>query len=79
MLPLSAIRDGWDKIEEIETQLLREMTVEESLHWVDALAREFEPALQETDAMFRPEREAAMIELQRRCSLFAEWYRTNRA
>jgi len=75
MRDLSTVRDGWDAVEAEETRLLREMTLEEGLAAQIALQIEFEPQLRETDALFRPDREAALIELQRRLFLFADWYR----
>ncbi len=77
MRDLSTLRDGWEEVEAFETQLLREMTLEQSLAAQVALQIEFEPQLQETDALFRPDREAALIELQKRLFRFADWYRQN--
>jgi len=47
MPDLSTVRDGWEAVEALETQLLREMTLEESLAAQIALQIEFEPQLQE--------------------------------
>ncbi|MBI4770679.1 MAG: hypothetical protein HY784_09815 [Chloroflexi bacterium] len=75
MRDLSTVRDGWEAVEAVETRLLREMTLREGLRDQIALQAEFEPQLQETEALFRPDREAMLIELQQRLFRFSHWYR----
>jgi hypothetical protein len=70
---LRRIQDvNWDEIEALEMRLLREMTEEQSLRDYLALQSEFEPLLKETEALYRPEREAALIRLQERLLKFQE-------
>jgi len=66
---LSRMRDGWDAVEAYETQLLRQMTIEESLRHLLALHRAFEPQLQQTEKLFRAERLAYLEELQSRLAM----------
>lgn len=63
---LRQLRQGWDEIEVEETRLLRQLTVPESIAQFLALQTEFEPWLQETEAIFRPQRLEAMAQLQER-------------
>lgn len=73
MQDLKAVRQGWEEAEAIELRLLRSMTAQESfLHWL-LLQRLFEPQLQETGALFGPNRQSALAELQTRLRRLAEW------
>ena len=67
------MREGWDDLEEDEIHLLRQMTIHESVQQWLALQRAFEPQLQETEALFGPERRAALAQLQSRLRRLAEW------
>lgn len=73
MYPLSSHRQGWDEIQEIETNLLRQMSVQESLQYLLKLQVTFEKQLQETDHLFAAERRAALAELQSRLLRLAKW------
>ena len=73
MRDLSTVRDGWAAVEAEEVRLLRQLTVQESVSQLAALYEEFEPWLQQTEALFRLEREAYLIELQRRLHRLEEW------
>ncbi len=73
MRELSSLREGWDMFQEEETRLLRAMTVQESMRQWLMLQEAFEPQLQETAALFAPERWAALAELQVRLRRLAEW------
>ncbi len=73
MRTLSSLREGWDAFEEEETRLLRAMTVQESMRQWLMLQEAFEPQLQQTAALFAPERWAALAELQARLRRLAEW------
>ena len=73
MRGLSALREGWEIIEIDETRLLRRMTTQESFrHWL-MMQRSFEAQLQQTAAIFGPERRAALAQLQARLRRLAEW------
>lgn len=67
---LRRIREvNWDEIEALETKLLREMTVEEGLRQFLRIQATLEPQYQATEPLFRPEREAHLIELQNRLAM----------
>ena len=70
---LDALREGWEEIEAEETHLLRQMTVQEGISQLLALHRIFEPQFQQTESLFRAEREAHLMELQRRLRKLSEW------
>jgi hypothetical protein len=73
MHELRALREGWDTLEADETRLLQQLTMHESVRQWLALQREFEPQLQETEALFGPERRSALAQLQSRLRRLAEW------
>ena len=60
MRDLSVLRDDWATIEVEETRLLRALTVQESACQSLILQHTFEPQLQQTTALFGPERQAAL-------------------
>jgi hypothetical protein len=72
MQDLSTLRTHWAEIEAEETRLLREMTVAESLGQFATLYDAYATRLSQ-DAAYQAEREAALIELQRRLQRLAEW------
>lgn len=63
----------WDAVEAEETRLLRKMTIAESVAQLASLYRAFGPLLEQTEPLFRAEREAYLIELQRRLRRLEEW------
>jgi hypothetical protein len=73
MKTIGDLRQGWEEIEQIETRLLQNLTVQESLQQWLSLQETFEAQLQETAALFAGERRAALIELQARLQRLAEW------
>ena len=73
MRNLSALRKDWSTIEAEETRLLRTLTVQESVRQWLMLQRTFEFQLQSTAALFAPERQAALAQLQLRLRRIAEW------
>ena len=73
MRDLSALREGWEAIEAEETRLLCALTVQESVRQWLSLQRTFEPQLQQTAALFEPERQAALAQFQARLRRLAEW------
>ena len=73
MRALRTLREGWKTLEADETRLLRCLTVQESIRQWLALQRAFEPQLQQTAALFAPERQAALAELQLWLRRLAEW------
>jgi len=73
MQDLKSLRRGWESFEREETQLLREMTAQESLRQWAMLQSAFELQLRATQALFADERRQALAELQARLRRFAEW------
>lgn len=73
MRELGALRQDRDAFEADETRLLQNMTIHESARQWMALQQAFEPQLQQTAALFAPERQAALAELQLRLRRLAEW------
>lgn len=63
---LKNIPTNWDAIHNEETRFLRALSPQEGVWQFFALMAEFEPWLQETESLFRKERNRAMIELQAR-------------
>ena len=78
MQDLSTLRTRWSEIEAEETRLLRAMTVAERLHAFAMLYDAYAPRLSE-DAAYQAEREAALIERQRRLVRLAQWLKTHSA
>ena len=66
MRDLSTVRDGWEAVEAEETRLLRALTVEQGLRDFLVVQVTCEPQFQLTDALFRPDREARLVDLQKR-------------
>ncbi len=73
MRDLSVLREGWEAIEAEETRLLRALTVQESVRQWLILQHTFEAQLQQTAALFGPERQAALAQLQARLHRLADW------
>ena len=57
---------NWDSVYAEETRLLRALSPQDGARQFFALMAEFEPWLQETESIFRNERNHAMIQLQAR-------------
>ncbi len=76
MQDLSTLRTRWTEIEAEETRLLREMTVAERLcafaMLYDAFVLRFR-----ADPTYQADREAALIERQRRLVRLAQWLKTH--
>ncbi len=72
MQDLSTLRTRWAEIEAEETRLLREMTVTESLRQFAMLYDAYAPRLSK-DAAYQAERDAGLIEQQRRLQRLAQW------
>ena len=75
---LSRIRDGWQQIEAQKARLLEPRSVEESVaQWLE-LQRAFEAQLEQTDALFRGQRMAHLLEPQDRLCRLAIWMNKRR-
>ena len=73
MRDLSTVRQAWEEIENAEARLSSRMTAQESFrHWLK-LQTTFESQLQETSALFGPQRAADLAELQARLRRLAQW------
>ena len=57
---------NWDVVRAEETRLLRSISPQEGARQFFALLAEFEPWLQETESLFRDQRNQALIQLQAR-------------
>ena len=77
MVALRALRQDSKTMEAEETQILRRMTVQESLRQWLMIQVAFEPQLQATGALFAEERRVALAELQARLAQLAEWQARN--
>lgn len=73
MRDLSAVRQEWEEVERAEARLFRAMTAQESFRQWLQLQQVFERQLQDTSALFGPERQSALAELQARLRRLAEW------
>ncbi len=73
MRELSSLREGWETVEAQEVRLLRNTTVQQSVHQWLMLQQTFEFQLQQTAAIFGPERREALAQLQTRLRRMAEW------
>ncbi len=67
---------NWSEIEKIETTLLKNLSIEESVQQFMDLYEEFGHELEATEHLFRAERMAYIIEFQRRLQRLAEWQRS---
>lgn len=63
---LKNISTDWNAIHIEETRLLRGLSPQEGARQFFALMTEFEPWLEDTESVFRNERNQALIELQAR-------------
>jgi len=57
---------NWDAIRAKETRILRSISLQEGARQFFALLAEFEPWLQETESLYRDQRNQALIQLQAR-------------
>ncbi len=73
MRALSTLREGWEAVEAQELRLLRDTTIQQSVRQWLILQQTYEFQLQQTTALFEPERRAALAQLQARLRLMAEW------
>jgi len=64
MLKRAAV--NWDAVRAEETRLLRSISMQEGARQFFALLAEFEPWLQETESLYRDQRNQALIQLQAR-------------
>jgi hypothetical protein len=78
MRKLSTLREGWEMVEAEEIRLLQRMTIQESVRDWLMLQRSFEAQLQQTAAIFGPERQAALAQFQARLLRLAEWQEQHR-
>jgi len=79
MQDLSTLRTRWTEIEAEETRLLREMTIAERLRAFTMLYDAFALRFRADEPAYLAEREAALIERQRRLVRLAQWLKTHSA
>jgi hypothetical protein len=77
MQDLKTLRDSGANIQREKAKLSPELTIQESVWLFFALYQTFASQLEETEAIFGPERRAHLIELQERLQRLAEWQQTN--
>ena len=72
------LREGWEEVEAFETELLRKQTIQEKVQEYLELMRFAAPFWARTEQRYQAEREAALIELQRRLAQAGEYWKTHR-
>ena len=77
MEALSTLRDKWVEIEAEETQLLRQMTIAESLREFAMLYDAYADQPQTDDLTTWLERETTLIERQHRLVRLAQWLKAH--
>lgn len=73
MQELSVLRDVWRETQAEEAKLSSKLTIQENVAQFLALYQTFAPDLKRTEALYRPEREAFLIEFQQRLQRIAQW------
>ena len=73
MRDIATLRDRWADLEANETNLSSHLTVHESVRQWLVLQQTFESQLRQTEAVFAPERRAALAQLQARLQRLVEW------
>lgn len=63
---------NWDAVHVEETRLLRSISPQEGARQFFALLAEFEPWLQETEQLYRNQRNQALIQLQARLASLSD-------
>jgi hypothetical protein len=76
-LPLRTARDQWvdaaDEVEAVETRWLRELTVIDSVNILLKLREDFHRQVEETEALYRPAKQAYWEEIGLRMKRLDEW------
>ncbi len=66
MRELKTLREGWDEVAREERRSAAQFTIEQSVSIYLALCRDMAPQMEETEEIFRRDREAYLTELQSR-------------
>ena len=66
MRDLKTLREGWDDVAREERQSAQQLTIEQSVRIYLSLCREMAPLMEESEEVFRRDREAYLTELQER-------------
>ena len=77
MQDLKSLRDVWREARVEEAKLSSKSTIQERVEQFLELYRTFAPELKKTEALFRPEREAFLINFQERLQRIAQWQKEN--
>jgi len=77
MRSLSQVRENWDEVEAENVRLLQSKTIAESVGEYLALQQAFASQLRETETLFGPPRNEAMIQFQARLAKFHQHYALN--
>jgi hypothetical protein len=75
MQSLDKLREGWDEFERRKRHFADDLTIEQSVGIFLLLQESLGPLMDETEELFRPEREAYLAELQRRLRQLEDWRR----
>jgi hypothetical protein len=75
MRDLRTLREGWDEVEKEERRLAELLTIEQSVKIFIMLCDSLTPLMDETEELFRGDREAYLTALQARLRRFDEWQR----
>ena len=73
MRDIATLRDRWADLETNDIQLSSHLTVHESVRQWLVLQQTFESQLRQTEAVFAPERQATLAQLQAQLRHLAEW------
>lgn len=66
MRDLKTLREGWDEVAREERRSAEQLTIEQSVSIYISLCRDMAPLMEETEELFRRDREAYLTELQAR-------------
>ena len=77
MQDLRVLRRTRDDVDAVETRLLRSMTIADGLRIFALLYEAYAPRLRAEEPDYLVEREAALIERQRRLLRLAEWLKAH--
>jgi hypothetical protein len=73
MRDIATLRDRWADLEANELHLSSHLTIHASFRQWLVLQQTFESQLRQTEAVFAPERRAALAQLQARLQRLVEW------
>ena len=78
MQDLSTLRHKWTEVETVETRLLREMTIADSVASFALLYDAYAPRFRFEESIEMAEHEAAILDLRKRLARLDQWLKTQR-